>query len=295
LALIQAPDRLRASYNQIEAPWKICCFGPIDMSRGSTRHLFLAACIAVLLGSACGRKHSSAAATRKTPARAGSARNSAPAKPGTTQTGLASWYGEPYHGRRAANGEIYDMNKLTAAHRTLPFDTIVNVLNLENKQQVQVRINDRGPFVDGRIIDLSRAAAQQISMLGPGTAKVRIEVMGKRAPETSIPASPVPASPPAAPPTLPQPQPDEPGTSAGYAVQIGAFSEAKAAEKLQRRMASRFGNAYIENVRSDKGILYRVRVGPKRTMKEAEQLAASLRLENFQSLVVRIDGPVKDC
>ena len=81
----------------------------------------------------------------------------------------------------------------------------------------------------------------------------------------------------------------------GYAVQIGAFSEEKDAEKLQRKMASRFGNAYIENVRSDKGLLYRVRVGPRPTMAEAAQVAASLQRENFQALVVRVDTPVKDC
>src|SRR6266567_9108410 len=100
---------------------------------------------------------------------------------GQAETGLASWYGHPYHGRQAANGEIYDMEKLTAAHRTLPFNTWVRVHDLDNSKTVEVRINDRGPFVDGRIIDLSRAAARQIAMLGPGSARVRIEVI--RAPE----------------------------------------------------------------------------------------------------------------
>ena len=80
-------------------------------------------------------------------------------KPGDTETGIASWYGHPYHGRAAANGEIYDMEKLTAAHRTLPFDTWVRVYDLDNSKTVEVRIIDRGPFVDGRIIDLSHAAA----------------------------------------------------------------------------------------------------------------------------------------
>ena len=83
----------------------------------------------------------------------------------TTETGIASWYGYPYHGRRAANGEIYDMEKLTAAHRTLPFGTWVRVTNLTNSKTVDVRITDRGPFIDGRIIDLSKAAAREIDQV----------------------------------------------------------------------------------------------------------------------------------
>lgn len=96
---------------------------------------------------------------------------------GHTETGMASWYGEPYHGRQAANGEVFDMNRLTAAHRTLPFGTWVEVANLSNAKRVTVRITDRGPFVHGRVIDLSRAAADQIDMIGPGTARVRLRVI----------------------------------------------------------------------------------------------------------------------
>src|SRR5579885_1175093 len=90
-----------------------------------------------------------------------------PARVGATETGIASWYGYPYHGKQAANGEIYDMEKLVAAHRTLPFDTWVRVENLDNGKEVEVRIIDRGPFVAGRIIDLSHAAARAIGMIGP--------------------------------------------------------------------------------------------------------------------------------
>src|SRR5206468_3480537 len=88
------------------------------------------------------------------------------------KVGLASWYGDPYHGRRTSNGETYNKYGMTAAHRTLPFDTVVKVNNLENGKIVKVRINDRGPFIENRIIDLSYTAAKQIDMLGPGTAKV---------------------------------------------------------------------------------------------------------------------------
>jgi rare lipoprotein A len=102
-----------------------------------------------------------------------------PAPIGTTETGIASWYGIPYHGRRSANGEIFDMEKLTAAHRTLPFDTWVEVTNLENKKRVDVRITDRGPFVKGRIIDLSQAAAREIDMLTAGVVRVKLKVIKK--------------------------------------------------------------------------------------------------------------------
>ena len=100
-----------------------------------------------------------------------------PARIGSKQQGIASWYGEPYHGRQAANGEIYNMDALTAAHKTLPFETWVRVKNLSNKKTTEVRITDRGPFVAGRIIDLSRASAREIELVGPGTARVRLEVI----------------------------------------------------------------------------------------------------------------------
>jgi len=123
-------------------------------------------CLAALTG--CAKKSSARAPSPVKPARIGQ-----------IETGIASWYGVPYHGRRAANGEIYDMEKLTAAHRTLPFDTWVEVTNLANNKKVDVRIIDRGPFVDGRIIDLSLAAAREIDMVRQGIVKVRIKVIRK--------------------------------------------------------------------------------------------------------------------
>jgi rare lipoprotein A len=102
---------------------------------------------------------------------------SKPAPIGWTEKGIASWYGAPYDGYPSASGEIFDTHKLTAAHRTLPFDTWVEVTNLQNGRQVKVRINDRGPFIDGRIIDLSFAAATTIDIVGPGTAKVKLKVV----------------------------------------------------------------------------------------------------------------------
>lgn len=91
---------------------------------------------------------------------------------------MASWYGNPYHGRATASGEIYDMEAMTAAHPTLPFGTRLRVENLDNNRSVTVTINDRGPFVKNRILDVSRKAARELRMLGPGTARVRITVLG---------------------------------------------------------------------------------------------------------------------
>jgi rare lipoprotein A len=98
-------------------------------------------------------------------------------RPGHTETGLASWYGRPYHGRTTASGERYDMRAMTAAHRTLPLGTVVEVRNLENGRKIRVLINDRGPFVEGRILDVSRGAAKKLRMLDAGVVRVRIRVV----------------------------------------------------------------------------------------------------------------------
>ena len=101
----------------------------------------------------------------------------APVNVGYRESGIASWYGPPYHGRATASGEIYDMNQLTAAHRRLPFGLTARITNLDNQRTVDVQINDRGPFVKGRILDLSRAAAERLDMLRSGLAQVRLEVI----------------------------------------------------------------------------------------------------------------------
>lgn len=132
--------------------------------------VLLIACLSLFLASCglTGRVGSRAAES-------GAAEENRPVRPGAMiEEGVASWYGPNFHGKHTANGEKYNMNGLTAAHRTLPFDTVVRVENSSNGESVVVRINDRGPFVDNRIIDLSRKAAEEIGMLGPGTAPVRL-------------------------------------------------------------------------------------------------------------------------
>ncbi len=183
-------------------------------------------------------------------------------RPGTfLEQGVASWYGVPYHGRRASNGEIYDMHKLTAAHRTLPFETVVRVTNLKNGRKTEVRIIDRGPFVEGRILDLSLEAARQIDMVAAGVATVRIEFL-------SGPAQP-------------------PGQ---FTVQVGAFLESQNAAELRQRLERRYQPIFVHPYDSPKGVFHRVRVGRLATEKQALRLAEKLRRnEGFVPFVVRLD------
>ena len=176
---------------------------------------------------------------------------------GQTEDGIASWYGIPFNGRPTASGEIYDMEKMTAAHRTLPFGTMVRVESLVNQKTAEVRINDRGPFVSGRIIDLSQAAAQSIAM--PGTANVRLTVIST-------------------PPTR--------GADV-FAVQIGAFADRAQAEQLRSRMAQKYGTARLIFRPGDQ--TWRVLVGLQPTVESANALAQQLNQEAGPAFVVRVD------
>jgi rare lipoprotein A len=212
---------------------------------------------------------------------------------GSTETGVASWYGHPYHGRHAANGEIYDMEKLTAAHRTLPFGTWVRVKNLENNKTVDVRITDRGPFIGGRILDLSHAAAVSIAMIGPGTAKVKITVI--RAQEVVVaaqPASPKPAPPPPVLAKVPPPIQTPPAVDR-FAVQVGTFTDRRNAERVQASMERAYGVATIV-MREARPVQWRVLVGSEETEHGAELLAERIRsdpaAQSSSAFVVRLDS-----
>ena len=232
--------------------------------------------VTIALTGCAHKKNARRASLPPPPAPAGSARpaETAPATPRDShsreraapplaiETGIASWYGYPYHGRQAANGEIYDMEKMTAAHRTLPFDTIVRVVNLNNQESVEVRITDRGPFVDGRIIDLSHAAAKAIDMLGPGIAPVRMEIVNL--PETAVGV---------------------------FAVQVGAFRNKTNAERLRAKMADQYGSAKIVQ-RADTPGLWRVLVGSEKTEQGADALRLRIQQESGERIgfVVRLDS-----
>ena len=181
--------------------------------------------------------------------------------------GMASWYGYPYHGQHAASGEIYDMEQLTAAHRTLPFGTVVRVVNLKNDKSVDVRINDRGPFINGRIIDLSKAAAREVDILGPGVGAVRLELLDRQGGPSD--ADPQPDG------TAPTPVPPASGT---FAVQVGAFRERRNAERYVAEMRTRYGSGRIV-IREGDPIPWRVWVGSEATVADATALAARVRQE----------------
>ncbi len=217
----------------------------------------LAVVLMLLALSGCHKKHARRLPAPPPPPAA----TAAMAIPGYAETGVASWYGHPYHGRPAADGEIYDMEKLVAAHRTLPFNTWVRVVNLNNSRTVEVRIIDRGPFIDGRIIDLSHAAAKLIGMEISGTATVRMEVI--RAPESEA--------------------------SALFAVQVGAYRERANAEKARQDMAARFGAARIMERPENPGV-WRVMVGSETTLEGANALLSRVTQETeTKAFVVRLN------
>jgi peptidoglycan lytic transglycosylase len=188
-----------------------------------------------------------------------------PAPAGYLEEGNASWYGVPFNGRRASNGEIYDMYKLTAAHRTLPFETMVRVTNLNNGKSTTVRITDRGPFVDNRIIDLSLAAAREIESVGPGIVPVRVEVL----------------------------TPGIDPTGGFFTVQVGAFRDQSNAQRLRDRLNLSYSPIFIQQYDSPDGLYYRVRVGKISGEDAARQLGEQLRgREGFTPFVVRLDEGV---
>ncbi|MGH9468728.1 MAG: septal ring lytic transglycosylase RlpA family protein [Terriglobia bacterium] len=179
--------------------------------------------------------------------------------------GLASWYGHPYAGRPTASGEIYNMYAMTAAHRTLPFGTMVRVHNLENGKTVDVRINDRGPFIPGRVIDLSYSAAEALGVVGPGSARVWLQILN---PETVYNA----------PPGI-------------YAVQVGAFADPSNAQRLKTIIEPHFGPVVVQSCNGPQGVLYRVRVGHLFNEHAANLLASDLRQNSLttETYVVRLN------
>jgi len=177
------------------------------------------------------------------------------AEPGDTERGIASWYGEPYHGRQTASGEVYDMHELTAAHRTLPFDTVVRVTRRDTGARVEVRVNDRGPFIEGRIIDLSYAAAREVGLDTDGVAPVKLVVVGVR--------------------KAPKPERRDPPADDEECVwvQVGAFGDADNARRARDRLEDSGEHAVL--VEGPAG-LQRVRVGPFDDEQDAEAMRRRL-------------------
>ena len=179
-----------------------------------------------------------------------------------TQTGLASWYGPDFHGKKTANGEVYNQDAMTAAHKTLPFDTIVRVTNLDNGRQVTVRINYRGPYVQGRVIDLSRAAARQIRMIGPGTVRVRIEILEAGGPI-----------------------PDDLNREI-FSVQVASFNDPEQA----RKRANELRGGWVQPARADGQRVYRVMVGRYGNREQAEEAMRDLKSRGVDGFVKQVQN-----
>jgi len=177
---------------------------------------------------------------------------------GNVQKGLASWYGPDFHGKFTSNQEIYNMHALTAAHKTLPFGAYVRVTNLNNGKSVVVRINDRGPFVKGRIIDLSYAAAKKLGMDITGVAPVKVKVLKKYSPKKS---------------------------SQKFSIQVGSFSSKKNAKILKKKLQKNYRNVYISKLRTRSNTYYRVRI-KVRSVKSAEKIAKKLMKQGYRPNVL---------
>jgi rare lipoprotein A len=181
-------------------------------------------------------------------------------RPGYSEEGLASWYGgaDGLEGKPTASGEIFDGSKLTAAHRRLALGTVVSVTNLNNGKSVRVRINDRGPFVKGRIVDLSRAAAREVGLIATGTAPVRLTVVSPG----------------------PEPTPVPPGFL--WAVQVGSFADRSRADRHAERVREAGHKVYFEAYRG----LTRVKVGPFESREKAQAALSRIEAQGFEGILV---------
>lgn len=195
---------------------------------------------------------------------------------GFTQRGIASWYGTKFHGRRTSSGEPYDMYAMTAAHKTLPLPTYLEVINLRNNKRVVVKANDRGPFHENRIIDLSYAAATRLGITASGTGLVEIRVLN--------PAAPTPVQ-------QVQQAPIKIKTLApSMYLQVGAFSSQTNAQGLHSKLHNAaFERTAITTASSNGNTVYRVRIGPLSTVDEADQLVDQLNTLGINDSRVVID------
>lgn len=198
-----------------------------------------------------------------------------PESGGFVQFGKASWYGKEFHGRATSSGESFDMYKKTAAHKTLPLGTYVKVVNLDNKEEVVVEISDRGPFVKGRVIDLSYAAAKEIDLIGPGVSRVKIVALGKEVGELKSPLGIEPVV-------------EIKDLNWGeFTVQVGAFSIKQNALMVGERLRVIFSYVEVAVYKDgEKGVTYRVRVSRSKSLDRARQIQKRLEDMGFEGAFV---------
>jgi rare lipoprotein A len=193
---------------------------------------------------------------------------------GYVERGIASWYGTKFHGQRTSSGEIYDLYKMTAAHKTLPLPTYARVTNLVNGRTIIVKINDRGPFHPNRIIDLSYVAAAKLGILGKGTGLVEVEAINPSAPKKPMFATRIPAA----------------HQGASLFLQVGAFRNRDNATRLSNKLQhARIGTIRITEAAKPSGPIYRVRIGPLDSVDEADRLSDTLLSKGYSSAQVVID------
>ncbi|MCW3126213.1 MAG: rare lipoprotein [Bacteroidetes bacterium] len=203
------------------------------------------------------------------------------------EVGMASFYHDYFNGKRTASGELYDSKKLTAAHKTLPIGTMIKVTNLANARSVIVRVNDRGPYVQGRILDLSRAGAEQLGYIPAGSAKVSYEVINTPVIEIKDTTRITPII------VEPMYVITEVDTTIKmlYGVKLGSFDDPKVAFTLSKDLKSKYKTvAYVQNVKMAKGNFYRIYVGNFATQEEADKLQVVMKKLYPECRVVKYEG-----
>jgi rare lipoprotein A len=184
-----------------------------------------------------------------------------PPRPGDAETGLASWYGGKFHGRKTSSGEIYDMYQITAAHKTLPLGTWVEVIHLETGRSIQVRVNDRGPFVAGRIIDLSYGAARMLGMVNEGVAPVRVRALAAMAARVAAPTG-------------------------RFTMQLGSFTSRENAVAFAGTLQQRWSGVHLVPARLEGETVYRVRMGTYQSRDEARRAAQAVAGAGYDVVVM---------
>ena len=209
------------------------------------------------------------------------------AKAATAQeVGMASFYHDYFNGKRTASGEVYDSKKLTAAHKTLPIGTLIKVTNLANEKSIVVRVNDRGPYVQGRILDLSRSAAEQLGYIPAGSAKVSYEGIKKSVIEVNDTVHTAPLS-----DLMYMITEIDTSVKMEYGVKLGSFDDPKVAFTLSKELKAKYNaTAFVQSVRLVKGSLYRIYVGNFTTEQEAEKLQTAMKKLYPDCKVVKYDG-----
>jgi len=222
---------------------KICILKNIRLKKTVNLFLFIFAALSLL---SCTVKYSK----RTTPV-------TPPSDITYREKGIASWYGKKFHGRLTANGEVYNMYGISAAHKTLPLGTVCKVTNIKNGESIVLRINDRGPFVKGRIIDLSYGAAKKLGFADEGLTEVIIEAdIKKKALENS------------------------------YSIQVGSFVERGNAEKLKNSLSQNHGNIYIEKYENGGEAYYRVKIGNYKSQSDAQKTLDTLNNSGISGFIV---------